>query len=187
MDYAFELEDTNKNMVLRHVLNIPYMLRSNILDPLFNKYYSTTYFYQQVSNEHRFIHDMSKPPSSTLARYIYTSKVEWYWKCLLRPLLLRIGAGLAVVMSILIVWSEVRLFHQHFITFVFVILVCLQILKYLHFLPLQITFFSSNPVLSVFAAIVKSAASAHNYLAIEIVCLITICYLCLCTYYTGKF
>ena len=51
---------------------------------------------------------------------------------------------------------------------------------------LQITFFSSKPVLSVFAAIVKSAASSHNYLAIEIVCLITICYLCLCTYYTGN-
>ena len=56
---------------------------------------------------------MSKPPSSTLARYIYTSKVEWYWKCLLRPLLLRIGAGLAVMMSVLIVWSEVCLFCQH--------------------------------------------------------------------------
>jgi len=120
MDYAFELEDTNKNM---------------------------------VSNEHRYIHDMSKPPSSIFARYVYTSKVEWYWKCLLRPLLLRIGAGMAAIMSVLIVWSE-------------------------------ITFFSSKPVLSVFAAIVKSAASSHNYLAIEIVCLITICYLCLCTYYT---
>ena len=52
---------------------------------------------------------MSKPPSSMLARYIYTSKVEWYWKCLLRPLLLRIGAGMAAIMSILIVWSEVSL------------------------------------------------------------------------------
>ena len=38
----------------------------------------------------------------------------------------------------------------------------------------------------MFAAIVKSAATSHNYLAIEIVCLITVCYLCLCTYYTGK-
>ena len=53
-------------------------------------------------------------------------------------------------------------------------------------ISLQITFFSPQPVLSVFAAIVKSAATSHNYLAIEIVCLITVCYLCLCTYYTGK-
>ena len=74
-----------------------------------------------MSNEHRYIHDMSKPPSSIFARYIYTSKVEWYWKCLLRPLLLRIGAGLAAIMSVLIVWSEVSLSRNfHFHKYVFV-------------------------------------------------------------------
>ena len=79
--------------------------------------------------------------------------IEWYWKCLLCPLMLRFAAGLSCAMSILVIWSEV-------------------------------TFFSRRPTLSVFAAFINSAKSNHNYLAIEMTCLITIFYLCLCAYYT---
>lgn len=106
-----------------------------------------------VSNEHRFIHSLSRPPSRWLSKTIFNPTFEWYWKCLLSPLLLRFAAGMATVMSILIIWSEV-------------------------------TFFSMNPTLSVFAAFVNLANDNKNYLAIEAVCLATVFYLCLCTYYT---
>ena len=36
----------------------------------------------------------------------------------------------------------------------------------------------------MFAAIVSAAGNAHNYFAMEAVCLCTVFYLCLCTYYT---
>ena len=37
----------------------------------------------------------------------------------MRPLLLRIGAGLAAIMSVLIVWSEVRAPQNHFLKIFF--------------------------------------------------------------------
>jgi len=126
-DHVFELEDINRNM---------------------------------VSNEHRFVRSGnggSRPPTgfsqSLLVRTLYSPVVEWYWKCLVKPILLKVGAAVATLMSILIIWSE-------------------------------ITFFSIRPTLSVFAGIVSAAGSAHDYMALEAVCLVTVFYLCLCTYYT---
>ncbi len=61
-----------------------------------------------ISNEHVFKHTLSRSPSPILARTIYNPTIEWYWKCLLSPLLLKMGAGIAAIMSVLIIWSEVR-------------------------------------------------------------------------------
>ncbi len=104
-----------------------------------------------ISNEHVFKHTMSRAPAPFLTRTIYNPTVEWYWKCLVSPLLLRFLAGVAAVMSVLIVWSEV-------------------------------TFFVPSPTLSMFALFVDLAK--YDYVAIEMICFITICYLCICTYYT---
>ena len=60
-----------------------------------------------VSNEHRFVHSMNRGPKSVLVRTFFNPAVEWYWKCLLMPILLRVGAVFSTVMSVLIIWSEV--------------------------------------------------------------------------------
>merc|ERR1712038_1302752 len=46
----------------------------------------------------------------------------------------------------------------------------------------EVTFFSQSPTLSIFAALVSGFNP--NYFALECICLVTICYLSLCTYYT---
>ena len=48
----------------------------------------------------------------------------------------------------------------------------------------EVTFFSIHPPLSLFAVFVNLAKSRYSYFALECTCLITICYLSLCTYYT---
>ncbi|CAF1331510.1 unnamed protein product [Adineta ricciae] len=48
----------------------------------------------------------------------------------------------------------------------------------------ELTFFSTRPVLSIFARIVNSARSHYDYFTIEIVCCLSLAYLCLCAYYT---
>lgn len=101
-----------------------------------------------VSNDHRFIHAFSRR-----SKIWFNPTLEWYWKCLLSPLMLRLAAGLSALMSILIIWSEV-------------------------------TFFSRRPTLSVFAGFVNVFSNNRDYLAIEMTCILTIFYLCLCAYYT---
>ena len=49
---------------------------------------------------------------------------------------------------------------------------------------IQVTFFVAHPPLSMFALFVNLAKYEYNYVAIEIICFVTICYLCLCAYYT---
>ncbi|CAF1457196.1 unnamed protein product [Rotaria sordida] len=46
------------------------------------------------------------------------------------------------------------------------------------------TFFSTNPVLSMFARCVDSAERYYDYFTLEIFCFLSITYLCLCAYYT---
>lgn len=106
-----------------------------------------------ISNEHVFKRTLSRPPAALLAKSVYNPTVEWYWKCLLSPLLLRAAAGVATVMSAAIIWSEV-------------------------------TFFIPSPTLSLFALFIDLAKQGYNYVAIEMICFVTICYLCLCAYYT---
>ena len=100
-----------------------------------------------VSNDHQFVHSLSKKSKF----WLNSPTIEWYWKCLLSPLMLRLAAVLSGMMSVFIIWSEV-------------------------------TFFSKNPTLSIFAALVNGFKP--NYFAIEAICIVTIFYLCLCTYYT---
>ena len=106
-----------------------------------------------ISNEHVFKHTMSRPPTPIIVRALYNPTVEWYWKCLVSPILLRAVSIIAMLLSCMIVWSEV-------------------------------TFFSIHPPLSLFAVFVNLAKSRYSYFALECTCLITICYLSLCTYYT---
>jgi len=63
-------------------------------------------FLLQVSNEHRFVHTLSRESTSRL----YSPTVEWYWRCLVSPLLLRLAACLTAAMSFLVVWSEMTFF-----------------------------------------------------------------------------
>ena len=106
-----------------------------------------------ISNEHIFKHTMNRPPTPILVRALYNPTVEWYWKCLISPILLRAASVIAMVLSCMIVWSEV-------------------------------TFFSIHPPLSLFAVFVNLAKSSYSYFALECTCLVIICYLSLCTYYT---
>ncbi|CAF1481507.1 unnamed protein product, partial [Adineta ricciae] len=48
----------------------------------------------------------------------------------------------------------------------------------------EMTFFSTSPVLSIFAQCVTAASRHYSYLTIEIFCCLSIAYLCLCAYYT---
>ena len=48
----------------------------------------------------------------------------------------------------------------------------------------EVTFFSRKPTLSVFAAFVNVFSANKDYFAIEMTCIVTIFYLCLCAYYT---
>ena len=61
-----------------------------------------------VSNDHQFVHSLSKKRKF----WFNSPKLEWYWKCLLAPLMLRFFAVLSGFMSVLIVWSEVTFFSQ---------------------------------------------------------------------------
>ncbi|XP_065215486.1 LMBR1 domain-containing protein 2 homolog [Planococcus citri] len=46
------------------------------------------------------------------------------------------------------------------------------------------TFFKENPVLSVFALLIRGSKSNYNYAVIEILCAVTLAYLCYCAYST---
>lgn len=48
----------------------------------------------------------------------------------------------------------------------------------------EITFFSTDPVLSIFALLIKVSKQDYLFMAIEVVSCITIAYMCACTYYT---
>ncbi|XP_041793274.1 G-protein coupled receptor-associated protein LMBRD2a [Chelmon rostratus] len=48
----------------------------------------------------------------------------------------------------------------------------------------ECTFFSTSPVLSLFAVFVQMAEKRHNYICIEMVCFVSILFLCVCVYST---
>lgn len=73
-----------------------------------------------ISNEHYYKRTISTPLAQKypIMLFCINPVVEWYWKCLLSPLLLRFAAGAAAFMSILIIWSEVKEMYKnktHFI------------------------------------------------------------------------
>ncbi|ESO12929.1 hypothetical protein HELRODRAFT_105627 [Helobdella robusta] len=105
------------------------------------------------SSLHVFERSPAMGPYSGMFSFCFNAKIEWYWKCKIRPILLKIAAILMAVMSFMVVWSE-----------------CL--------------FFVKSPVLSLFAQFVDLAERSYGYHAIEFVCILTISYLSICTYYT---
>nr|XP_043881826.1 G-protein coupled receptor-associated protein LMBRD2B-like [Solea senegalensis] len=48
----------------------------------------------------------------------------------------------------------------------------------------ECTFFSTHPVLSLFAVFIQMAEKKYNYISIEVACFITIFFLCVCVYST---
>ncbi|XP_068461265.1 G-protein coupled receptor-associated protein LMBRD2B-like [Clinocottus analis] len=48
----------------------------------------------------------------------------------------------------------------------------------------ECTFFTTHPVLSLFAVFVQLAEKQHNYICIEMVCFVSILFLCVCVYST---
>ncbi|XP_050499692.1 LMBR1 domain-containing protein 2 homolog [Diabrotica virgifera virgifera] len=63
----------------------------------------------QISRERVFKRTFEKR-HSWFGRYIYTSKIEWYWKCLLYCYTQKLLAVLAGIFSVCVVWSEVTFF-----------------------------------------------------------------------------
>ncbi|XP_063706865.1 LMBR1 domain-containing protein 2 homolog [Culicoides brevitarsis] len=67
---------------------------------------------------------------------------------------------------------------------------CLKVLcfitAFLSFLVVwsEITFFSREPVLSFFALLLEEAKGSYNFVQIELLSMITLCYLCYCAYST---
>ena len=87
-----------------------------------------------ISNEHRFTRAM--PPSRSpgqITSLLFNPTVEWYWKCLVKPICLKVGAVMALVMSILVIWSEITFFRcvsQHYSIFSTVLFVTWLLQKY---------------------------------------------------------
>lgn len=100
---------------------------------------------------------VTRQPSSQLSSLIrdtiYTPKIEWYWKCLVRGSVYRILGYLLTIFSLMVVWSEV-------------------------------TFSFQSIPLSIFALVMKIARIHYSYFFIEIFSIISIAYLCICSYYT---
>jgi len=48
----------------------------------------------------------------------------------------------------------------------------------------EVTLFSEHPTLSLMALFIQAGQSSHNYGAIEMISFLTICYMCICAYYT---
>jgi len=48
----------------------------------------------------------------------------------------------------------------------------------------EVTLFSEHPTLSLMALFIQAGQSNHNYGAIEMISFLTICYMCICAYYT---
>ena len=63
-----------------------------------------------ISNEHYYKRTISTPTSQRGNPFLccINPVMEWYWKCIVSPLLLRFAAGAAAFMSVLIIWSEVK-------------------------------------------------------------------------------
>lgn len=77
--------------------------------------------------------------------------LTWFWCVQVQPWVCRISAVLAIVMSSLLLWSE-------------------------------ISFRSTEPVLSIYALMVQHEGANLNYVGLECVTFLTLMYLCLCTY-----
>ncbi|VEN38005.1 unnamed protein product [Callosobruchus maculatus] len=76
----------------------------------------------QISRDRRFKRTFQKE-HSWFRRYIWTSTIEWYWKCLLYCYTQKMLAILAGIFSICVVWSEVTFFNVYPPLSIFAVLV----------------------------------------------------------------
>ncbi|KAI4460477.1 hypothetical protein MML48_5g00020507 [Holotrichia oblita] len=63
------------------------------------------------SRERMFKHTFDTPRNK-LTRFIYSSTIEWYWKCFLYCYCKKTLAVLAAILSVAVVWSEVTFFNK---------------------------------------------------------------------------
>lgn len=77
-------------------------------------------------------------------------------------------------------WYWECVFRQSFYRFLAVVLCLLSV----SVVWSECTFFSTHPVLSLFAVFVQAAEKQHSYICIEVVCFVTILFLCVCVYST---
>ena len=64
----------------------------------------------ETSAERRFKSSLEYRPRGQLTKLFCTPTVEWYWRCMLRSLLLRVLAGIFAVFTVLLIFSEVTFF-----------------------------------------------------------------------------
>ncbi|XP_071811243.1 G-protein coupled receptor-associated protein LMBRD2-like isoform X2 [Apostichopus japonicus] len=105
------------------------------------------------SNHSKNYHHTYDPNYNGLKSYICTPNVEWHWRILLMPTILKVVAVVLVIGSVMVIWCEM-------------------------------TFFCLSPNLSLFSIFVDSANSKNNYLVIEIICIVIMAFLSVCSYYT---
>ncbi|XP_014675164.1 PREDICTED: LMBR1 domain-containing protein 2-like [Priapulus caudatus] len=63
------------------------------------------------NSEHMFKHTFM-PERNAFMRAVYTPSIEWYWKCLVKPWVLRVLAVALALFSAVVVWSEVTFFNK---------------------------------------------------------------------------
>lgn len=95
------------------------------------------------------------PKERTIMHSLYTPKVEWFWKCLVRVWVLRISGFVMAALSLAVVWSEIAF-------------------------PMSIV----STKLSVFAYFVDSFQEAQQYFYMELFSTLSIGYLAICAFYT---
>merc|ERR1719228_1674629 len=104
------------------------------------------------SNERNFKRQVEVERRGVLP-YLITPTTEWYTRCLVVPMMYKVAGVVALVMSVMLTWSEV-------------------------------TFFSERPTLSFFALFIQAGAYNHSYRWLELISFFTICYMCICAYFT---
>ncbi|KAL3869675.1 hypothetical protein ACJMK2_042337 [Sinanodonta woodiana] len=82
------------------------------------------------SFDKKFKHTLSVDDSSGLFRTIYTPTVEWYWKCMLEPWVMRGLAVILIIISFMVVWSECLFFIKQPVLSIFAIFIDLAKVNY---------------------------------------------------------
>eukprot|EP00092_Neocalanus_flemingeri_P024015 GFUD01026049.1.p1 GENE.GFUD01026049.1~~GFUD01026049.1.p1 ORF type:complete len:729 (+),score=180.52 GFUD01026049.1:1867-4053(+) len=109
--------------------------------------------HRNTSSNERIFKRQVEPEKSGVMSCLITPSIEWYTRCLVVPMMYKVMAVVAIVMSIMLTWSEV-------------------------------TFFSERPTLSLFALFIQAGAYNHSYRWLEAISFFTICYMCICAYFT---
>jgi len=104
------------------------------------------------SNERIFKRQVEADRRGVMSFFI-TPTTEWYTRCMVVPMMYKVMAVVALIMSVMLTWSEV-------------------------------TFFSERPTLSFFALFIQAGAYNHSYRWLELISFFTICYMCICAYFT---